>query len=195
MPKVVDREERRREVLEATWDVIDRQGLEGATFREIAAELDSSTGTLSHYFRDKDDVLLSALRYCAELAGERILAALHELDGVAALRAVLLEALPADAQRRREWAVWIAFWARGLNLPEYRQEHRQRYLEWQLALELAVQAARDAGDLRPDLDIAEAAVRLIALIDGLGVRAMLDPDGFPAGRLERFVDAEIAELR
>ena len=37
MPKIVDHAERRREVLDATWRVIGREGLEAATVRRIAA--------------------------------------------------------------------------------------------------------------------------------------------------------------
>ncbi|MBA4102389.1 MAG: TetR/AcrR family transcriptional regulator, partial [Arthrobacter sp.] len=36
MPKIVDHDERRLELVDATWRIIARQGLEGATMREIA---------------------------------------------------------------------------------------------------------------------------------------------------------------
>ena len=60
MPKIVDHAERRREVLDATWRVIGREGLEAATVRRIAAEAGCSIGVLAHYFQDKEDILISA---------------------------------------------------------------------------------------------------------------------------------------
>ena len=38
MPKIVDWDERRDEILSATWRVIARDGIDGATIRAIAKE-------------------------------------------------------------------------------------------------------------------------------------------------------------
>jgi len=62
MPKIVDHEERRAEVLEATWRVIATRGLDAATVRQIAKEAGVSSGVLAHYFTDKDDILVQAHR-------------------------------------------------------------------------------------------------------------------------------------
>ena len=57
LPKIVDHEVRRQELVEAAWRVINRIGLERTTIREIATESGCSTGALAHYFRTKDDIL------------------------------------------------------------------------------------------------------------------------------------------
>ena len=62
MPKIVDHELRRQELLAATWRVIARTGIVGVTTREIAREAGFSTGVLAHYFADKEDILAAALR-------------------------------------------------------------------------------------------------------------------------------------
>jgi AcrR family transcriptional regulator len=86
MPKKVNVDERRADLLVAVWNVIARGGLEKATVRTIARETGRSAGTLAHYFTDKDDVLVSAL----QLSHERIVARWEEklrgLRGVNALR-------------------------------------------------------------------------------------------------------------
>jgi AcrR family transcriptional regulator len=194
VPKVVDREQRRQEVLEATSRVIGHRGIGGATFREIASELHTSTGTLNHYFRDKDDLLLAALRHCAQCAEERMREVVGRHRGTAAIRALLLEELPLDEQRRQEWAVWLAFWACGVVEPEYREEHRRRYVDWHAVLVAVLRAARDAGELPPDLDDGAEATRLMALVDGLGLRALLEPDTFPRERVEALIDDELDRL-
>lgn len=43
MPKIVDHDQRRRDLVEATLRIILRQGLAGATMRDIATEADSPT--------------------------------------------------------------------------------------------------------------------------------------------------------
>ena len=81
------------------------------------------------------------------------------------LEAVLLEALPLDGPRLREWRIWLAFWAESMNDAELAEENGRRYAEWRaLLLELV-------APLAPDSTGAEREVaHLIALIDGLGLR-------------------------
>ena len=61
MPKIVDWDARRDEILSATWRVIARDGIAKATIRAIAREANCSRGILAHYFDDKADILGSAL--------------------------------------------------------------------------------------------------------------------------------------
>ena len=61
MPKIVNWDERRDEILSATWRVIARDGIAKATVRAIAREAHCSAGILAHYFDDKADILGSAL--------------------------------------------------------------------------------------------------------------------------------------
>ena len=50
----------------ATWRTIAKHGVAGATVRRIAQEAGVSTGFISHYFRDKKEVLAAALRLSNE---------------------------------------------------------------------------------------------------------------------------------
>ena len=109
MPKIVDHAERRREVLDATWRVIARSGLDTATTRAIAEEAGYSIGVLTHYFSDKQDILVSAHRLAFARARERILAATRTCSGIAALRLAMLEALPLDGERFVEAQVDVCF--------------------------------------------------------------------------------------
>src|SRR5436853_5213042 len=98
VPKVVDHEARGEELVEATWRVIARAGMVGATMREIAREAGVSTGILAHYFADKEDLLGYALRLSHRRVYERIHARTQGLVGLAALRVIMLEALPLDQE-------------------------------------------------------------------------------------------------
>ena len=50
MPKVVDHDQRRVELVQATWRIIAREGIERATMRGIAAEAGFANGALKPYF-------------------------------------------------------------------------------------------------------------------------------------------------
>ncbi len=56
MPKIVDRDEYRRELLLRCRDLFSKKGYAGITMREIARKLKVSTGTLYHYFPTKQAI-------------------------------------------------------------------------------------------------------------------------------------------
>ena len=58
MPKIVDREKYRKELLWKSFDLFASKGYASVTMREIAKELGVSTGTLYHYFPNKEVLFL-----------------------------------------------------------------------------------------------------------------------------------------
>ena len=90
MPKIVDWDERRDQILSATWRVIARDGIAGATIRAIAREASCSAGILAHYFDDKEEIFFSALMLSHLLFFARITAADDCLSFMEALVVVML---------------------------------------------------------------------------------------------------------
>ena len=103
MPKSVDIEEKRAEFVHASWDVIASEGFEAATMRRVAAQAGCTTGSLTHYFPDRRTLLIEALRGAHYQTGKRMVEAAEGRAGFSRLYAVLLESLPLDAVRMREW--------------------------------------------------------------------------------------------
>lgn len=74
MPRQIDREQRRRDILRATCELLAEQGISGLSFRAIAQRLGGSTALITHYFASQAE-LLDGLAYSmfdeweAELAG------------------------------------------------------------------------------------------------------------------------------
>ena len=121
MPKIVDWDARRDEILSATWRVIARDGIARATIRAIAREAGCSRGILAHYFDDKADILGSALVMSHRRVVARMEARAAGLTGLGALRVIMLEALPLDSERDLEAQIEISFWGRALGNPALRQ--------------------------------------------------------------------------
>jgi AcrR family transcriptional regulator len=91
MPKLVDHEGFRVELLDRSFAWIAARGLQAVTMRGLAKELGVSTGVLYHYFRDQDEFLTALLAHLTEADIAR---------GV--------EALPPGSSRERAEAL-IAF--------------------------------------------------------------------------------------
>ena len=106
MPKIVDHEQRRDEIALIACRVVARYGFEQATIVRIARAAGCTTGMIAHYFETKQDIIVAALRLILRRIEER----LTHAEGAADLLALLSEALPIDATRYIECAVWMAFW-------------------------------------------------------------------------------------
>jgi len=190
MPKKIDHNERRRELVQASWDVLCADGLEGVSLRRVANAANCTTGRIAHYFEGRNELLIASLRMANTQAAARMRAiADSEDDPLKQLRAVLLESLPLDARRLKEWQVWLSFWAATIGNRELAAENQKRYREWRAALRSALKPLASANEI--DL----LADRLVTLVDGLGVGATLDPTKENRRRAEAEVDAFLNRLR
>ena len=195
MPKIVDHEERREEVVEAARRVILREGIEATTTRAIAREAGYSNGVLTHYFADKDDIMLSALRASHRRIVDRLRVKLAGLGGMAALRELLLDNLPLDDERLGESVLEVGFWGRSLTSPRMLEAQRADAEELRRLVRSLLGAAAEAREIGTPEDLGDVTERLLALVDGLSVRRLLHPGRIDAGRLERLLDAELDRLR
>jgi AcrR family transcriptional regulator len=175
MPKIVDHGARRDMVAAATWKVIARNGLAQTTVREIAREAGVSNGALAHYFQDKHDILVSALRMAHDRVVERIRAEARGLHGLAALRVYLVEALPLDDECLLEAHVEVSCSGLAAADPALARAQRADYERWWDRLRDRVEEAQRQREVRasacPD-DVAHAA---LVLIDGLSFAAVMHP--------------------
>lgn len=194
MPKVVDHDERREEIVAAAGRVIARLGLEATTVRRIAAEAGYSSGVLDHYFRGKDDILLQALGASHAGIHERLRAKLSGLGGLDALREMLIDILPIDAQRLDETRLEMQFWARSLADPSLAEVHVHESGVFRRAIERYVREAMAAGSLSSALDSTKVAEHLHAFVDGLSVHATIEPNRLPAKRQALLLDRELDGL-
>ncbi len=188
MPKIVDWDARRDEILAATWRVIARDGIRGATIRAIAREANCSRGILGHYFQDKEDILGSALVLSHRRVGARMTAAAAGLSGLAALREVMLEALPLDGIRDLEAQIEISFWGRALGHAELRELQHSEFERLCGRLRGHLQEAADMGELSEDCDLDLATHQLVALIDGLSAERVMYPDRVGPDRQTQMLD-------
>jgi len=196
MPRSHDPAGRRAEFAEAACEMVAHQGLKSATVRAVALRAGASTGRLVHYFRSKDELLLAALRHAAAKVSMRMAGQLEKFSGLAALRAICLEALPLNGERRREWRVWLAFWGRAATEAALAAEHERRNATWHALVLRILHDAHARGELGAEVteDLDFEAEQILAFIDGLGVQALFAAGGLSEARLRQHVDALIARL-
>jgi AcrR family transcriptional regulator len=198
MPKIVDHDERRREVLSAARRVIVRDGIDAATTRAIAKEAGYSNGVLAHYFADKDEILLSALRQSHQRIRERLTRKIEGVSGLAALRELLLDNLPLDADRTQETRLEVSFWSRSLASERLAEVQRAEAGELRAAVRTLLGEARASGELdtgtNTDQSLDDIAEHLLALVDGLSLHLLLYPGRLARVDLERLMLSTLDRL-
>lgn len=177
MPKIVDHEQRRRQLADAVLRVIARRGgVAGVTNREVAAESGWSTGILAHYFKGQHDMLLAALRRAAELQGNAF-RELSRAEGTSMdkLQRLLESVLPLDSERLALTRIFLYFYAEGAANEVTRIEAADYLAGWRRVVRRHVVEAQNDG-LLPAGDSDALTANLVALADGLATHALLDPD-------------------
>ena len=177
MPKIVDHDERRLELVDATWRIIARQGLEGATMREIAMEAGFANGALKPYFPTKDTLLEFAFGHVFNRTNQRIAQVTAGRSALEALRAFCMEVLPLDEERINEARIVIPFWQKAVNDPQKAEIHQQSMAEWVATIRRYLAQARGAGEVRIAVDDSILAGQLLNMLLGAQIEAALAPAG------------------
>ncbi|MDO8361668.1 MAG: TetR family transcriptional regulator C-terminal domain-containing protein [Actinomycetota bacterium] len=172
MPKIVDHDERRRELARAALDVISRSGLEAATIRAVAEESGWSTGVLKHYYVDKDELLHESLREMERANLARFDAAQQQPTGLDAITAIVAAIRRAEP---RETRLWIAFTSRACVDPAIASMMRHAIEVWVARWAALVVRGQHDGSIRPDIDPARVAREIHALVNGLRLREQFRP--------------------
>ena len=181
---------RRGEIVDAAIRVLARTGVEGLTMRGLAAELGVSTGTITHWFPTKDDVLGAALDEAAERVGRRVDTALDGIDDPRGILLAMAEAsIPEDEHGREEQRVWLELGTRATRVEALAGLHASLYEGWRRRIERAARRGIDDGSFRA-VDAARWAVAYAALIDGLALHVLLHPR-IDAGEMRHIVEAHL----
>ncbi len=175
MPKLVDHDDRRSRLAEAAADVIAGQGLDATGLREVARASDLTTGAVTHYFTSKAALIDAAYDAVMDRLLDRQAEQLPGGVTPEAVVAQLAAVLPGDAAGVRDWRVWLAFSARAIVDPGMQQRHRSYYAR--ITAGLAAEFARGSDDGKAVADL------VVAILDGLGTRMLLEPGDWPPDRV------------
>jgi AcrR family transcriptional regulator len=194
VPKLVDREQRRQEILEVTWRLMATRGADAATMREIAREAGYANGALAPYFANKDELVEAAYVYVFDRTNERIQTAVTGKRGLAALRAFLVEVLPTTELTLLEARIVLPFWNRTVTDERLARMNDGAMRRWRHELRALLAQAREDGDVAAGIDDDVAVEQLLATALGLQVLALL-PDSPTSADLQlTMLDAALSAL-
>src|ERR1700733_15403040 len=193
MAKVVDAEEKRAHIVSAAWQGVTTNGLDATTMRMIASAADCTTGMVTHYFANKDEILETLVRQVSRRAEHRLTTAVSAAGGgMAGLRALIIESLPLDQERIAEWRIWLALWNKSLESGPLSGEWARRDRRWIMLLRNAVDSAIEDGGFPADTNLDVEVETLSALAFGLAVGALVSPRRVGANTMLDIIDEQLA---
>lgn len=176
MPRTADHDERKRQVAEALLRTVARKGLAKTTLVDVADELGASVGLVQRYFRSKSALLRFGIEHMYRRSEERF----REVELVPPLRDLLqrlaLTLLPLDEERRLELNVWLEFLPATITDPEMADLHAYATGQVVSGFEQVLTGAGKTGELIEGLEPGPEARALYALVDGLTIHQLTNPD-------------------
>lgn len=193
--KKVDHDQRRLEVAVAAATIIADQGLEALTTRNLAKAMGCSIGVLSHYFVNKDEIVIAALNWADSRIEDRFTRLIEQSPmDVDQYEPFIIGTFPLDEQSELEWRVRLNLAAYSLTHPtlkqsqdELRRSRQQRLLGMILALQ---QSGNIRSDIKPELIMQNA----IDFVTGTAYNLLMIPMEERAEKLE-FVLQYLAALQ
>ena len=164
---------RRAELIEAARRVIQRRGFAKATVGAITSEAGASLGLLNYHFDSRDEVVAEAFAAAARADLDELQAISRRHDDPSARVAAYLD-LEGWADRE-VWRMWIDAWGEAVHTDQLRLTLEQFERGWRAVLAGVLADGDRCGCWRcPDPE--DAAGRLVAALDGVGLHTTLHPD-------------------
>ena len=163
---------RQEEILDAAIDVFGRLGFRQGSVREVASAVGLTVQGVLYYFPTKEQLLMAALERRLDLRRSETEAAQRDRGVVAMMRLHLEAGLAKPGMMR----LFITLAAEATD-PDHPAHHHflDRYQRVHDEVSAGFAADIETGRAPGTLDPAEAAVRLIALADGLQLQHLLRP--------------------
>jgi AcrR family transcriptional regulator len=196
VPRIVDHEQRRREIADAAWAVISRAGIDAASLQRIASELGSTTGSVTHYFSNKEELISFAFERTTAGAFEDIESATSRVGaGLPRVRIALERWTPLLASSGSTGSAVLSYWGLAVSEPMYAKLHQKSYVIWEAMLERFMLQAIELGQIAPDVDVQSEIRILMTFADGLLVGGVLEPKRVTRAKSRRLLDAMLNRLQ
>jgi AcrR family transcriptional regulator len=194
MPKIVDHDARREEIIAAVWRLVAREGFASLTMRQLASEVGMANGALVRYFPTRDDILRAAFRRAFDATNERADRTIDSLEGLEAFRRLCIEILPLDDERLDEARVVIGFWDYAVVDHELIKVFDDAMSQWRARMTIYLTSAQLGGEVSESVQVEAVVDLVLATLMGLQINAVFSASHNTPDRQMRILDGLLAGL-
>ena len=195
MPKIVDHDERRRRIVDALWRLVEREGAGAISVRSVAAEAGMPKSTIGHYVGTLPELLALAVQDVVDQTTAQVLALdLFTLDAEKSVDA-FLAVVPLTPRQRQRAQVWMLLVAQTSSNEELQPVlHHFNELVFDGIL-FGLTAMRNQGLIPAHVDLEMEGRRLHALVDGLSLQVLTDPEHMTTSRVREILAAHVTGIQ
>jgi AcrR family transcriptional regulator len=186
-------EQTRRAILERAAEIATIEGLEGLSIGRLAAELQVSKSGVFAHFGSKEELQMATIERAREVFIDQVIAPSREVRGLARLRAMCDNRLAYSRARIFPggcffYAVEMEYGGRPGRVHDAIAHEKA---QWAKLLEHTIERARDAGELRADVDVRQLAFELDAFVGAANAAALMDDDDEAFDRAQQAMQARL----
>ena len=182
-PRIVDKDEKRAEILTAATRIFARRGYAATRIEDVALEAGVAKGTIYIYFGSRGEILLAAFESFEQqlMAGVRSALETNEpaLQRLRAVVRTVLESMEAEPELAR---IVLDFWAAGAFEGEARIDFGRVYAEYRHIMANLLEEAKREGSVRRDLP-EDTPVVIVGTLEGILLQWIVDLEAVPLGRM------------
>ena len=173
-PDVSD--QRRHQIMDAALTVFSHLGFERASMDDIAKEAGVSKGALYLYYKSKDAIIAKLLQLFFDQALKQVKVLAAGEGSVTEQLLAFTRVLTREMDRMAAMQpISLQFYAIAARHATIRQHLRAYFADYRALMEEVIQRGIAQGELRADISPAETAVTLTALLEGLALLWLIDP--------------------
>jgi AcrR family transcriptional regulator len=170
------REERRKQILDAALTVFSAKGFHATNVSDVAAEAGVSQGTIYWYFESKEELFHAALLSAFTDIGEQTVAPLAECSTATEKLLALAESMEALAEVAEGlFMLFLGYWSSSDRKEESAQIWVELLTQYKDIVVAVIQEGIESGEFRP-VDAESLVWALLAAYDGLAAYVILKPD-------------------
>jgi AcrR family transcriptional regulator len=188
MPRYVDHEDRRAQIVQATLEILADRGPRGLTFRAVASKLGGSSTLITHYFATRQALLDAIVETMSDWPSELADLEMDTDDEAERLRRFLIWMVPSTEFGRMQERGRINL----LGEPDAKLHTRHIFESWDAEVRdlfrhhLRNLVPADEMELKVDV--------LRSVTNGLTLSAIEHPDHWPLDRQTAVIDESLAAL-
>jgi AcrR family transcriptional regulator len=181
MPKIVDKEEKKATILEASIRVFAEKGWRNTTIADIAKAADIGKGTVYEYFHSKDELLAATFRYFMTQAETIVAGRLAQIDDPLVRLETYISSWAdiLESESMDYLEIVLDFWAEGIRSKERFSslDLMKVYYDNRQFIEQLLEDCISEGSIKK-IDTGIVASIIIGTLDGLLIQWILDKNVF-----------------
>jgi AcrR family transcriptional regulator len=179
MPKIIDHDQRRRDIVAVARRLILQGGLEAATMRSLAAEAGFANGALKHYFRGKNSIIAATFQSVLAGIDPRGVADPHirrpERDPVQNLRDCFDMWMPLSESEINAGRVLLVLWDQAASNPELAELYRRFFARWGEEIVGLLRAIRAEMGALPEAEYERLSLEIRSTVIAANVVNLMHP--------------------